>query len=265
MNLYTTLLMASLSVTAAYAQTPLSADSGSMLALEKAGEEIRKLQQQTNTLKAQLRQEAVQNRRLKDQISNLNQLVNYKTDSIGDLQVQVGDQLVRIEQLRKTNQQTEKKRSETQSLLDSARQQIARLRYDQHHLTDNRVIRIYQFPLTETRAILMRNLGKDDSGFQFDDDPTGNILTITRRFDDQAEAWWVFDKTLDTVLEVTLRLESHQFDSQRTVVYADTKLMQKTRYTNKPFEEQQEPEKIVLYRNRALRLLEGSLSSTSDK
>ena len=265
MNLYTTLLMASLATTAAYAQTPLSADSGSMLALEKAGDEIRKLQQQTNTLKTQLRQEAIQNRQLNDQISRLNRLVNYKTDSIGDLQSQVGDQLVRIEQLRQMNQQTEKVLSETRSLLDSARQQIARLRYDQQHLTDNRVIRIYQFPLTETRAILMRNLAKDDSGFQYDDDTTGNVLTVTRRFDGQAEAWWVFDKTLDTVLEITLRLEKHQFDQQRTVVFADTKLMQKTRYTNKPFEEQREPEKIVLYRNRALRLLEGSLSSTSDK
>ncbi|MCY7356655.1 MAG: hypothetical protein LH609_04160 [Rudanella sp.] len=265
MNLYTTLLVVSLTITAAYSQTPLPADSGSIFALEKAGDEIRKLQKQINTLKAQLRQEAVQNRQLRIQISELNRLVNYKTDSIGGLQAQVGDQLVRIEQLRQMNQQTEKVLSETRISLDSARQQIARLRYDQHHLTDSRVIRIYQFPTTETRAILLRNLAKDDAGFQYDDDTTSNVLTVTRRFDDQAEAWWVFDKTLDTVLEITLRLEKHQFDPQRTIVYADTKLMQKTRYTNKPFEEQREPEKIVLYRNRALRLLEGSLSSTSDK
>jgi small-conductance mechanosensitive channel len=233
--------------------------------IENQKDRINALLQQTSTLRGQLRQENRENRRLAGQLLDTEKVSQARADSINQFTGQVADLNLRLDQTQQAKRQVEATLSQTQTNLDSAQQQIKRLNYDHTLFTTPALLRIYRFTPAETRAIFLRNLTQPESGFQYDIDSTANELKITRRFDDQTEAWWVFDKTLDTVLELTLRFTSHNFDTSRTLVYATANLLQKTRYSSKPFEEQHDPEKIALYRDKTLRLLEGNLRNTSDK
>jgi hypothetical protein len=196
---------------------------------------------------------------------NIARSLKTQVDSLAQLRAQLQAQNAQIQQLKQANRQYEKQGANQKNSLDSVRRQTARLDYERQLITDPRVVRIYKFPVAEVRKTLLDNLAKNDSGFGNESEPATDKLVITRQFNERTEAWWLFDKNTDSLLEVTLRLLEHPFDSQRTIVYADTKLLQKNRSTDKLYEDQSDPEKLTLYRDRTLRLLEGFMRSTSEK
>lgn len=196
--------------------------------------------------------------------ANTSRAISYKNqaDSLRQSRAQLQTQQKQLQQLKQENRQYEKQGAIRKSYLDSVDRLAAQLNYDRQLLTDPRVVRIYKFPLTGVRKTLFENLTNNKSGFSYEGEPSANKLVVTRQFNKQTEAWWGFDKNNDSLLEVTLRLLEHPFDSQRAIVYADTKLLQKSRSAHKLYEDQSDPERLTLYRDRTLRLLEGFLKNT---
>lgn len=197
--------------------------------------------------------------------TTLSHMLKVQTDSITQLKAQLRIQATQIQQLKQATRQYEKAGAGQRSLLDSVRQQTARLNYERQLITDSRVVRIYKFPLVEVRKTFLENLTKKDSGFGLENESSATVLIVNRQFNERVSNWWEFDKTNDGLLEVTLRLIEHPFDPQRAIVYADTKLLQKERNGDKLYADQSDPEKLTLYRDRTLRLLEGFLRNTSEK
>ena len=171
----------------------------------------------------------------------------------------------RLSQTQLARREAEAARARVEVVRDTALSKVARLTYERNLLTITDLIRIYRVAPAKTLATLLQNLNETESGFQYSVDSTANELKIIRHFDDQTEAWWVFDKTLDTILELTLQFKRDRFDRNRTLVFASSRLLQKIRYSNKPFEEQTDTEKIALYRDKTLKLVEGNLRKSSDK
>lgn len=196
---------------------------------------------------------------------NTTRTLRNQTDTLSQLRAQLQAQNTQLQQLKQVNRQYEKVGAGQKSLLDSVRRQTARLDYERQLIADTRVVRIYKFSVAEVRKTLIDNLTKNDSGFGYEGEPSADKLIITRQFNERSANWWAFDKNNDGLLEVTLRLIDHPFDSQRAIVYADTKLLQRNRSTDKLYEDQSDPERLTLYRERTLRLLEGYLRSTSEK
>ncbi|WP_080058475.1 coiled-coil domain-containing protein [Spirosoma aerolatum] len=223
------------------------------------------LTQQNTLLKTRLQQSTLDNQRLQTQILSLQQTIQRRNDSIAQQQATIDGLRAKMSQLTAQNNQLQNDLSQRTTELATARNRITQLEYDRKVLTDNRIIRIYNFSADDVRKQFIRNLSAPESGFQYDDDLIDDEIQITRNFGDQAEAWWVFDKTLDTILELKIRIKPHLYDPQKALVFGETKLLQKTRYSNKPFDEQHDREKINLYREKTLRMLEGKLSGTSEK
>ncbi|WP_461089148.1 hypothetical protein [Spirosoma gilvum] len=226
---------------------------------------ITALTQQNSLLKARFQQSILDNQRLKTQIASLQQTIAVRNDSLAQQQTTISGLRNQLHQLTARNNQVQKELDQRTVDLKTANTRVAQLEYDRKILIDNRIIRVYNFSADDVRKQFVRNLSAPESGFQYDDDLIDDEIQITRNFGDQAEAWWVFDKTLDTILELKIRIKPHLFDPQKALVFGETKLLQKTRYSNKPFDEQHDREKINLYREKTLRMLEGKLSGTSDK
>lgn len=231
-------------------------------ALEK---KIAQLTQQNTFLRDRLKAAATEKQQLTGQIATQQKTIESRNDSIaGHIQTiqTLNLQIGKLNQEAKIRQDTLSKR-----LIDlkNANQQIRHLTYDNANLVDNRIVRVYNFSAADVRKQFLQSLSAAESGFQYDDALIDDEIQITRNFNDQAEAWWVFDKTLDTILELKIRIKPHLYDPQKSIVFGETKLLQKTRYSNKPFEEQHDQEKIKLYREKAFHMLEGKLKGTSDK
>lgn len=223
------------------------------------------LTQHNTLLKGRLLQSAIENQRLQTQVANLQQTISLRNDSIAHQQTAIGSLNGQVGQLTTKNQQLQANLEQRNAELKAANTRILQLEYDRKILSDTHIIRIYNFSADDVRQQLIRSLSVPESGFQYDDALIDDEIQITRNFNDQAEAWWVFDKTLDTILELKIRIKPHLYDPQKAVVFGEAKLLQKTRYSNKPFDEQHDREKINLYREKTLRMLEGKLSGTSDK
>ena len=231
-------------------------------ALEK---KIAQLTQQNTLLRDRLKVAATEKQQLAGQIATQQKTIESRNDSIaGHIQTiqTLNAQIGKLNQEVRIIQDTLSKRVTD---LKNANQQIRHLTYDKANLVDNRIVRIYNFSAADVRKQFLQSLSAAESGFQFDDALIDDEIQITRNFNDQAEAWWVFDKTLDTILELKIRIKPHLYDPQKSIVFGETKLLQKTRYSNKPFEEQHDQEKIKLYREKAFHMLEGKLKGTSDK
>ncbi|MCY7356654.1 MAG: hypothetical protein LH609_04155 [Rudanella sp.] len=197
--------------------------------------------------------------------ANIARTLKTQADSLSQLRTQLKAQTTQIQQLKQVNRQYEKQSAGQKSVIDSVHRLTARLNYEHQLISDPRVLRIYKLPLADVRKVLADNIAKADDRFSYEGSPTATMLTIKRQFDKKTDKWWSFDKDTDSVLEITLRLLEHQYDAQRTVLYVDARLQQKDRSSDKPYEEQLEPEKTLLYRERALQLLEGFLHSMSEK
>ncbi|GAB3994475.1 hypothetical protein GCM10028807_32400 [Spirosoma daeguense] len=231
-------------------------------ALEK---KIQSLTYQNTQLKSQQQQATAEIQRLQNQITGLQKLVSLRNDSIARQQKAIDTLHGQIAQLKTKNQQVQNQLNQRTSDLQAANTRIKELEYDRKILIDNHIVRIYNFSADDVRKQFIRSLSAPESGFQYDDDLIDDEIQITRNFNGQAESWWVFDKTLDTILELKIRIKPHLYDPQKAVVFGDAKLLQKTRYSNKSFDEQHDREKIALYRNKLLDMLEGKLSGTSEK
>jgi hypothetical protein len=142
--------------------------------------------------------------------------------------------------------------------LASSESYASKMAYENEILKDNTITRIYDVSLDAVKAKYIERLGDKDSGFQYDDNEE-NTYKITKSFDGTAEAWWVFDKTIDVLMEMSIKLQPHKFDKNRTIASISTNLLEKTRFSNKPFTPQTDIDKIELYQRKAIRLLEDNL------
>lgn len=142
--------------------------------------------------------------------------------------------------------------------LASAESYSSKVTYENEILRDNTITRIYEVSLDAVKAKFIERLNDKDAGFQYDDNAENNYK-ITKSFDGTAEAWWVFDKTIDVLMEMSVKLQPHKFDKNRTLVSVSTNLLEKTRFSNKPFTPQTDTDKVELYQKKAIRLLEGDL------
>lgn len=248
-----------------FAQAGPSTEATLEQALNKANAKARVLQQQLKTARVQLKQQATQNEQLQARLSLILAQVTGKNDSIGRLILQSAGQLGEAAQLAQTGQQLQNNLTQTTHTLDSTQQQLRQVLYDRQQLTDSRVVRIYQFPLVEAKAILLRNLTKTNSGFLFDHDSLRNVLRITHQYIEKKPGRWIFNRVFETIVEMEVRLVEHTFDPSRTLVYAFTRLRQKRVYIEDYFNEIVQPDQTALYREQSLRLLEGELRNTSDK
>ncbi|MBO0950563.1 hypothetical protein [Fibrella forsythiae] len=245
------------------AQTsPLPAKYDLAEAYEK---KIRSLTQQTNLLKVQTRQLAADNQRQQAQLTGLQKTLTLRNDSLARQQAQISTLTVQVSELTAGNQNLQASLTQRTTQLQAATTQVAQLEYDKQNLVDKRILRIYHFPADDVRKQFIQSLSMPESGFQYDDGLVNDEIKITRNFNDQTEAWWVFDKTLDTVLELVIRIKPHLYDAQKAIVFGEARVLQKTRFSNKPFEEQRDREKTALYSEKTLRMLEGKLAGTSDK
>ncbi|MVM38651.1 hypothetical protein GO730_15685 [Spirosoma sp. HMF3257] len=226
---------------------------------------VTSLTQYNNQLRGKLALAALENQQLQTQITGLQKVIESRNDSITRQLTRIEGLNDQIAQLTTKNQQLLATIDQRTTELKAANTRIVQLEYDRKVLIDSHIIRIYNFSADDVRKEFIHNLSAPESGFQYDDGLIDDEIQITRNFGDQAEAWWVFDKTLDTILELKIRIKPHLYDPQKAIVFGETKLLQKTRYSNKPFEEQHDREKVGLYREKTLHMLEGKLSGTSDK
>ena len=261
-----TIILLQLAALPLFAQesSPAQSETDTKL-IESLRERIATLQQQQTTLRNRLRQEERRTQQGEERLAAAGKTINSRNESIGRYVQMVADLNGRITQLKIDRREADDIHARVEAARDMALAKVARLTYERNLLTLTNIVRIYRVAPAETWATLIRSLDQAESGFQYSADSTASELKIVRHFGDQTEAWWVFDKTLDTILELTLQFRSHQFDRNRTLVIASSRLLQKTRYSNKPFEEQNDTEKIALYRDKTLKLLEGNLRTASDK
>ncbi len=227
--------------------------------------EVEKLEFRLKKQQAQIRQLTTNIKDLQFNIDGLNTDLVGKNTSIGNLTQDVEGLKRNVKELDTKNQQLTYNLAESNAKLQDAYILIEQLRYDKNILSDNKIIRIYSLSPKDSRQQFLNLLNQAESGFKFDDNAEEGELKITKEFDAQAEAWWIFDKTLDTILEVVLQFQPHRFDANKTLLLVEPKLLQKTRFSNKPFEEQQDVEKVKLYRDKVLKMLEGSLAKSSEK
>ncbi|TAE28648.1 MAG: hypothetical protein EAZ91_14260 [Cytophagales bacterium] len=186
-------------------------------------------------------------------------------DSLAKLRNQVQSQTAQLAQLRQSARQLESAQAAVRATRDSARRSMESLNFEKQLLKDTRAVRIYKFPVNDVRKVFTDNLNRDNAGFTLNNSSAGNTLIMSREFNQQAPAWWDVDREDDGRLDVTLRLVEHPYDNSRTVLYADTRLLKKDRTGNKPIQDQSDPEKLQLYRDRTIRLLEGFLRVASEK
>ena len=263
---WATVLLLQLATLPLFAQTPTEArPEADAKLIESLRERINSLQQQQTTLRNRLRQEERRSRQAEAGLAAAEKTIENRNDSISRYIQVINDLNGQISQGQIARREAEAVRVRIEAVRDTALSKVARLTYERNLLNISDLIRIYRIPPAKTLATLIQNLNQTESGFEYNIDSTANELKIIRHFDDQTEAWWLFDKTLDTILELTLQFKRHRFDESRTLVFASSRLLQKTRYSNKPFEEQTDTEKIALYRDKTLKLLEGNLRRSSDK
>ena len=126
-------------------------------------------------------------------------------------------------------------------------------------------MRIYDVSAAKVKENITAQLSRDSLGFKFDDNLSQGIIKATKQFGTDTEAWWVFDKTVDILLELELKIVPHLYDSNRSLIYGKTNLLEKIRYSNKQYTPQEDVDKIKLYQEKALRLLESSIRKSDVK
>ncbi len=153
----------------------------------------------------------------------------------------------------------------SQKDLSSAQDEIRKAKYEIEILRDPTIVRVYEYSAAKTKEALTARLSESSLGFQFDEDATKGSIKATKQFGNDTEAWWVFDKTIDVLLELELRVVPHQYDPNRSLVYGTTNLLEKVRYSNKQYAPQDDTDKIKLYQEKALRLLEMNIRKSTVK
>jgi hypothetical protein len=151
----------------------------------------------------------------------------------------------------------------SQKDVSSAQDEIRKLKYETEILKDPSIIRIYNEPAVKVKEGLIARLSESSLGFQFDEENEG--IKATKQFDSNTEAWWVFDKTIDVLLELKFKVVPHMYDANRSLVYGSTNLLEKIRYSTKQYTPQEDTDKIRLYQEKAIRLLETNIRKANIK
>lgn len=145
--------------------------------------------------------------------------------------------------------------------LSASEKRVVEANYEKEILSNPEIVCIYNAPMDDVKLKYIGKLGEDKLGFKYDE-KDDNIYKITKAFGSDTEAWWVFDKTIDILLEITVKFQPHKFDKNRTLAYVSTNLLEKVRFSNKQFTPQDDPDKIALYQKKAIRVLEEDLKSS---
>lgn len=149
--------------------------------------------------------------------------------------------------------------------LTTAQDEIRKLKYESEILKDPTVIRIYDVSAAKVKESVTAQLSEKSLGFNFDDNISQGIIKATKQFGTDTEAWWVFDKTIDVLLELELKIVPHLYDPNRSLIYGKTNLLEKIRFSNKQYTPQEDVDKIKLYQEKALRLLETNIRKSNLK
>ncbi len=153
----------------------------------------------------------------------------------------------------------------TNNLLSESQEKLKKANYEIEILQNPQIVRVYDMDLPTLKQALVSRLLESSLGFQFDEDASKNQYKITKAFDADTENWWVFDKTIDVMLEMNMRMEPHQFDKNKTLVFNSTTLLQKERFSNKQFALQTDHDKEKLYQEKAIRILEANIRKDMNK
>ncbi len=228
--------------------------------IDRATKQLKSKLSIANRLNNQLTEE---NKNLHSYLRQLNQTIANVRDSL-NAQIDLSKKLdFESKKWQESTFNVNKTLQLTQKDLATAQDEIRKIKYENEILKDPAIVRIYDVSAAKAKDALVSRLGEASLGFQFDEE-NGNIKA-TKQFDSNAEAWWVFDKTIDVLLELNLRVAPHLYDSNRCLVYGSTNLLEKVRYSNKQYTPQEDIDKIRLYQEKALRLLEMNIRKTNLK
>lgn len=204
-----------------------------------------------------------ENKNLHSYLRQLNQTISNVRDSI-NIQINLNKKLeFESEKWQEATLNVNKTLQTTQKDFVTAQDEIRKLKYENEILKDPAVLRIYDVSAAKVKDALITRLSEPNLGFLFDEEH-GNIKA-TKQFDNNTETWWFFDKTIDLLLELNLRVAPHLYDPNRSLVYGSTNLLEKGRYSNKQFVPQENDDKIKLYQEKAIRLLEANIQKTTAK
>lgn len=192
------------------------------------------------------------NKRFMNWVINLRDSVNFQVSANNTLK---GENDV----LETKKTQLESKLATTNTELSTALKNIEMLNYDLALKNTADIVRIYNQPISKVREAFIGRLSDESLGFQFDEDEPKGQIKINKAFDGSTESWWVFDKTIDVLLEMKIQLKSHQYDPNKTLIFATTSLLEKVRFSNKQYEQQNDIDKAKLYQEKAVRILESRL------
>ncbi len=149
--------------------------------------------------------------------------------------------------------------------LTTAQDEIRKLKYEYEILKDPTVMRTYDVSAAKVKENITAQLSDKSLGFNFDDNLSQGIIKATKQFGTDTEAWWVFDKTIDVLLELELKIVPHLYDPNRSLIYGKTNLLEKIRFSNKQYTPQEDVDKVKLYQEKALRLLETNIRKSNLK
>ncbi len=224
------------------------------------------------TLRSKLAEANRQNSQLTEENTNLHSYLRQLNKTISNVRDSINQELKLNKQLdlesKKWQESTfnvNKTLQASQKDLTAAQDEIRKLKYETEILKDPSIVRIYDESAAKVKEALIARLSESSLGFQFDEDATKGSIKASKQFDSNAEAWWVFDKTIDVLLELELRVMPHMYDPNRSLVYGSTNLLEKIRYSTKQYTAQVDTDKIKLYQEKALRLLEMNIRKTSVK
>lgn len=206
-----------------------------------------------------------ENLNLHSYLRQLNQTISNVRDSI-NAEVKLNKQLdLESKKWQESTFNVNKTLQASQKDLSSAQDEIRKLKYETEILKDPTIIRIYDESSAKVKESLIGRLSESSLGFQYDEEGGNGNIKATKQFGNDTEAWWVFDKTIDVLLELNLRVAPHMYDPNRTLVYGSTNLLEKVRYSNKQYTPQDDHDKIRLYQEKAMRLLEMNIRKASVK
>ncbi|GAB2641572.1 hypothetical protein GCM10027035_39370 [Emticicia sediminis] len=204
-----------------------------------------------------------ENKNLHNYLRQLNQTISDVRDSI-NIQTNLSRKLdYESKKWQEATFNVNKTLQATQKDFITAQDEIRRLKYENEILKDPKVVRMYDVSAAKVKDALIGRLNESSLGFQFDEE--NDSLKVIKQFDNSTEAWWVFDKTIDILLELNLRIAPHLYDPNRSVVYGSINLFEKVRYSNKQYTPQEDADKIRLYQEKTMRLLEANISKTAVK
>lgn len=228
-------------------------------------DKIKSLRNKLNEANRQNVQLTEENANLHSYLRQLNQTISNVRDSINQ-ELKLNKQLdLESRKWQESTFNVNKTLQASQKDLSVAQDEIRKLKYETEILKDPTIVRIYDESAGKVKEGFIARLSESSLGFQFDEDATNGSIKVTKQFGNDTEAWWVFDKTIDILLELNLRVVPHLYDNNRSLVYGSTNLLEKVRYSNKQYTAQDDIDKIRLYQEKAIRLIEMNIRKPTVK